>query len=168
MSVAVQCSDFPLDSDEVSKLWQHTIASRAFPDEAVAIRCVGKEEIRRLNREYRRKDEPTNVLTFSYSSSGDSQEKWPEGGDGVAEHDVVLCLKIAEHEARLNTASALSPVNLRDHVAWLLVHAFLHITGLDHEQSQGEALETKAAEAKILSAAGFRSSTMSSELNGLQ
>lgn len=137
MSVSVQCDNFPLLVGEVAVLWRETVARRQYPDELVTVRCVGEREIWHLNRQYRKKDEPTNILTFSYSK----------------EHDVALCLPVAEREAGLQKKE------LRGYVARLLVHAFLHATGMDHEKSKREAAVTKETEKDILAAAGFVTGT---------
>lgn len=140
MPISLQDGDFPLPRKDVSRLWRETIAYRNFTDDQVNIKCVSLEEIRTLNKHYRRKDKPTNVLTFSYED----------------EHDVVLCLPLAEAEASGRG------VKLRDYAALLLVHAFLHATGMDHEQSEEEARQTGAAEQKILQAAGFSADALAS------
>lgn len=117
-----------------SKLWQAARAYRQFPDDRVNVRVVSTEEIRKLNKKYRGKDKATNVLTFSYDK----------------EHDIALCLDVAEREAEEKR------VGERDYVAWLLVHAFLHATGLDHERSEEEAREMEQAERDILTRAGYQ------------
>lgn len=136
--------NFPLKLTQVERLWQETIRARDFPDEAVNITCVSLEEMRTLNKQYRGIEKPTNVLTFSYG---------PTPGE-VASHDIAFCLPIAEHEAGERR------VTLRDYVALLLVHAFLHATGMDHERSEEEADRTKQAERNILAAAGFETSSL--------
>lgn len=129
---------------EVVGLWERTRAERNFPNEAVNIKCVPEEEMRTLNKQYRGKDRPTNVLTFSY----------PAENDQPAEHDVALCLPAAEQEAKQRN------MLLKDYVALLLVHAFLHVMGMDHERSPAEATATKKAEQEILTGAGFSATTL--------
>lgn len=133
MPVFVQCNGFPLSDEEVAGLWWETVALRQYPDELVTVCCVTEREIKRLNKQYRGREEATNVLTFSY--------------DG--EHDIALCLAVAKREAQEGN------VSLRDYGAWLLAHAFLHVTGLDHEWSDDEAVAVRQAEVDILKAAGF-------------
>ena len=83
--------------------------------------------IRELNRKWRGHDEPTNVLSF------------PSGGDPASAPllgDIVIAFEIASREA----VAAGKP--LRDHVAHLLVHGFLHLIGHDHkEAAAAEAME---------------------------
>ena len=84
--------------------------------------------IRELNRKWRGHDEPTNVLSFP---SGDDPASAPLLGD------IVIAFATASREA----VAAGKP--LRDHVAHLLVHGFLHLIGHDH----GEAAEAEVMEA---------------------
>jgi len=86
--------------------------------------------IRDLNRKWRGIDKPANVLSF------------PAGGDAASEPllgDIVIAFETASQEA----SEAGKP--LRDHVAHLLVHGFLHLIGHDHigaaEAGTMEALE---------------------------
>jgi len=134
MPVSIQCpADFPVAIDEVTALWQRTQEVRKHGDDVVSVRCVTEEEIQKLNKTYRVKDAPTNVLTFSY--------------DG--EHDVALCIDVAQREADAQNISA------RDYFALLLTHAFLHVTGMDHERSAEEEITTQQMEQDILSSCGF-------------
>ena len=132
--VLQQCEQLDLTAKEIQDLWERTRQYRNFTDDEVTVRCVDEAEIQRLNRRYRNKDKPTNVLTFSYDD---------------AMHDVALCVAILEREAHARD------VSLRDWVARLLVHAFLHVTDLDHERSAHEAHQTDTAEAAILDEAGY-------------
>jgi probable rRNA maturation factor len=87
--------------------------------------------IRSLNRRFRSKDKPTDVLSFP---AGFTQ---PEGLPYLG--DVAISLETAERQA----AGAGVPVERELKV--LLLHAIVHLCGVDHEKDQGEmaALETK-------------------------
>lgn len=123
----------PLTQSRIERLWQQTIAQRQYPNEQVNIRAVTVEESQTLNKQYRQKNAPTNVLTFSYNG----------------EHDVAVCAEVVKQEAgelRLPEAA---------YAAWVLVHAFVHATGLDHESSSQEANRVKKLELSILAQAGY-------------
>ena len=77
---------------------------------------VDEAEGRALNRDYRRKDYATNVLTFEY-----------EGAPMVVA-DLVLCAPVIEREASAQRKS------VEDHYAHLLVHGTLHAQGWDHRR----------------------------------
>ncbi len=102
----------------------------------IAVRIVGEEEGRALNRDYRAKDYATNVLTFDY-------ERTP-----LVVADLVLCAPVVAREA----AEQRMPV--ADHYAHLLVHGVLHAQGWDHETAaDAEAME--ARESALLTALGM-------------
>jgi len=96
---------------------------------AVTLRLVGAAEGRRLNRRYRRRDSPTNVLAFD---SG----------------DVVLCHPVIVREARLQQKT------LEAHYAHLVVHAMLHLRGFRHERA-AEAARMERRETAILARLGY-------------
>lgn len=122
-----------ISSEEIDKLWKLVRKYRNYPNDQVNIKFVSEKEVRTLNRRYRGKDTATNVLTFSY----------------VGEHDIAVCLPVAEREAIARG------IQLDNYTALLLVHAFLHATGMDHELSEEEADRQQAAEREILKNAGF-------------
>jgi probable rRNA maturation factor len=103
----------------------------------IAVRIVGEDEGRALNRAYRRKDYATNVLTFDYTR------------EPVVAADLVLCGPVVEREAREQGKP------LEAHYAHLLVHGALHAQGYDHETGDEEALEMEALEVLLLGALGF-------------
>ena len=133
MSVTVLSQGLPLSVPEIERLWSATRDIVRLPDEDIALRVVSTAEITELNKKYRKKDAPTNVLTFSYET----------------EHDVALCLEIAEEEAREHG------VDLREYVAWLIAHAFIHAGGIDHEASPEEEARMREAEEAVLAKSGF-------------
>jgi probable rRNA maturation factor len=102
----------------------------------VAVRVVGEEEGRELNRRYRRRDYATNVLTFDYS-------KRP-----MVMADIVLCGPVVQREA----VAQRKP--LKHHYAHLLVHGTLHAQGYEHETNERDALEMEALEILLLGAVG--------------
>jgi probable rRNA maturation factor len=101
----------------------------------LSVRIVDADEGRALNREYRRKDYATNVLTFDYAH------------EPVVVADLVLCAPVLEAEA----AAAGRP--LRDHYAHLLVHGALHAQGWDHQRA-APARRMEARETALLAALG--------------
>jgi len=103
----------------------------------IAVRIVGEDEGRTLNREYRHKDYATNVLTFDYVQE-------PE-----VEADLVLCAPVVAREA------AEQGITLEAHYAHLLVHGTLHAQGYDHEDDGPEAAAMEARETAVLAGLGF-------------
>ena len=108
----------------------------------VAVRLTDDAEVRGLNRQYRGKDTPTNVLSFPMVQP-DLIEALSAGDDGeTLLGDIVLAWETVAAEA---AAKTLSPA---DHAVHLIVHGLLHLLGYDHgDDVQGthmEALETAA------------------------
>jgi len=148
MPVHILGDDLPLTSSQVELLWRTVCTYLQQPEDQANVRAVSEDEIRTLNKAYRHKDSPTNVLTFSYDAMGEP--------GGAGEHDIALCLPVATREAEAQR------VTLVDYVALLLTHAFLHAKGMDHELSLDEARATTEAEKNILTQAGFKPLTLGS------
>jgi len=110
-------------------------AALAAPAE-ITVRVVDDEEGRRLNREFRKIDHATNVLTFPYAV------------EPVLRADLALCAPVIEREA---TEQGIA---LAAHYAHLVVHGTLHAQGLDHERA-AEAKRMEARESEILVGLGF-------------
>ena len=106
----------------------------------LCIRIVGPAASRRLNREYRGKDKPTNVLSFPASS----EER--EHGDSLG--DLVICAAVVQREAREQGKPAPA------HWAHMVVHGVLHLQGFDHE-TRAEAATMETRERELLAALGF-------------
>lgn len=102
----------------------------------IAVRIVGEDEGRALNRDWRGQDHATNVLTFDY-------ERTP-----LVVADLVLCAPVVAREA----AAQRKP--LAAHYAHLLVHGVLHAQGWDHLRA-ADARRMEAEESRILAALGF-------------
>ena len=102
----------------------------------IAVRIVGEEEGRELNRQYRKKDYATNVLTFDY-------EREP-----MVMADIVLCGPVVAREAIEQGKK------VRDHYAHLTVHGVLHLLGHDHARD-ADAERLEALERRILASLGI-------------
>lgn len=104
---------------------------------SITLRIVDEAEGRALNREYRRKDYATNVLTFVYG-----EERGSVWGD------IVLCAPVVEREASAQGKPVLA------HYAHLTIHGVLHLQGFDHE-NDSEARQMETREVEILGKLGF-------------
>jgi len=115
--------------------WVRSALEGPLPAE-IALRVVGEEEGRHLNRAFRDRDYATNVLTFSYALGP------------VVMADVVLCAPVVEREARE------TGVPLLAHCVHLVVHGVLHARGFDHERDD-EARVMEARESALMLSLGF-------------
>jgi probable rRNA maturation factor len=100
---------------EVERLVAISLASAGVEDGHVAVEFVDEDRIHDLNREYREKDEPTDVLSFPID-----EDEEPLGPRELG--DVVICPEQTE--------------DLREAV----IHGTLHLVGMDHETDDGEML----------------------------
>lgn len=98
--------------------------------------------IRPLNRRYRRKDKPTNVLSFPAPHTHTDAEQPRNLGD------VVLALETIRAEARAQRKPFVN------HLAHLTVHGILHLLGYDHVRARDAAIMEKR-EIEILTMLGL-------------
>ncbi|MCX7149940.1 MAG: rRNA maturation RNase YbeY [Rhodocyclales bacterium] len=136
LRLAVQ---YPVGKDQAPtrpQLRRWVRASCTTPAE-VTVRFVGSEEGRSLNRNYRKKDCATNVLSFPYESGA------------RLNGDLVLCLPVVASEAGEQGKS------LEAHCAHLIVHGMLHLQGYDHETGKADAERMEAVEREIMDALGY-------------
>ena len=117
------------------------LAGRVREAAELSLVLADDETVRTLNRTYRDRDAPTNVLSFP------AEERFAGTGPRLL-GDVVLARGTVEREA---TAGNLE---IRDHLAHLVIHGTLHLLGYDH-QSDDEAEIMERTEAAILAELGI-------------
>jgi probable rRNA maturation factor len=115
---AVDGDDGPTAA-EVGELCTLALSSAGISEGHVAVQFVDEGRIRRLNRDYRDLDEPTDVLSFGVDEDGP-----PAGPRELG--DIVIC---PEHTADVREA---------------VIHGALHLSGMDHETDDGEMLALQA------------------------
>ena len=123
-----------LPRHKVARWIRHALAT----DGEITVRIVDAEEGQTLNRDYRKKDYATNVLTFDYTQ------------EPVVTADLVLCAPVVAQEAKEQKKT------LEAHYAHLIVHGTLHAQGWDHETSEADAQAMEAREVAILAGLGFK------------
>lgn len=116
-----------------------TLQSALLPDEVigrqieVSVVLANDDLVHTLNRDYREKDKPTNVLSFA---SLDADDPIPDEGP-VHIGDIILAYETIEREAKEQGKF------LKDHYTHLLVHGTLHLLGYDHiEEDEATMMET--------------------------
>jgi probable rRNA maturation factor len=124
----------------------------------LSLMLVSDSGIRRLNREFRGKDQSTDVLSFpQLDSDRDLKERGPSTSDAppLALGDIVISIDTARRQAReLGQGSAAR-------IRTLLIHGMLHLMGYDHERSMAEARRMFVREhelAALMDGAGGRRS----------
>jgi probable rRNA maturation factor len=118
------------------------------PRLSVSVLFTSDGELHALNRDWREKDKPTNVLSFPML---EREELLALGSAGPPEllGDIALAYETCAREA------AEKGIPLEDHAAHLVVHGLLHLAGHDHETSAGDAEKMEALETKALALIGI-------------
>ena len=105
-------------------------------------------EVHALNREWRQRDKPTNVLSFPMLEHDELGQLAPDGPP-VMLGDIALAYETCAREA------ADKGVSLEAHAAHLIVHGLLHLAGHDHVDSDAQAEQMEALETAILAKLGI-------------
>ncbi|MBY6129167.1 rRNA maturation RNase YbeY [Qipengyuania aquimaris] len=120
----------------------------AHPRLTASILFTSDEQVHELNKEWRGKDKPTNVLSFPML---EREELLELGGEGPPEllGDIALAFGTCEREAEEKG------ISLADHTTHLLVHGFLHLAGHDHVDSDEQAAAMEKLEIEALAKLGI-------------
>ena len=119
------------------------LAGLKFPKESeLSLVLAGDKTLQSLNKEWREKDKPTNVLSFPGKNIavGETAE--------MMLGDVIISLETTKREATLENKT------FEDHLSHLVIHGFLHLFGYDHETDE-EAAQMESLEIKILNELGI-------------
>ena len=112
-------NDSNVDEDNLSKVCQNFLDKNSTGDSELLIRLVSPIEIQVLNKEYRNKNQVTNVLSF--------QSDIPEEIEESILGDVVICVDVVREEALVGDKK------FTDHLTHMAIHGILHLIGYDHE-----------------------------------
>lgn len=140
LKVGVQraCDGPELPSKSQVRVWARAATAGSLIKRGrVTVRFVDGDEGRRLNRDFRARDYPTNVLSFPYQ-----QQPLLHG-------DLVLCAPVVADEASAQEKP------LTAHYAHLVVHGMLHLQGYDHEAGAKQAAAMERRERQILARLGY-------------
>lgn len=145
----------PWPEGRLAELCQHAMAAAAEVEPALAnprletsVLFTSDEQVYQLNREWRERDKPTNVLSFPMLDRDSLLALEPEGppellGDIALAHET--CAREAEEKG----------LSLEHHAAHLIVHGLLHLAGHDHVDSDAQAEEMEALEIAALAKLGI-------------
>ena len=137
--------EIPADWEEkINKVAAICLKEEQIPEEAeVDLLFVDNETIREMNREYRDKDNATDVLSFPmYEADEEIDDE-----DEILFGDIVISLERAQEQCEEYGHS------LEREVMYLLVHGLLHLAGYDHMEEE-EKKEMRAQEEKLLAVIG--------------
>ena len=115
----------------------------------VSLVLADDAEVQALNKQWRAKDAPTNVLSFPMLSRAEVLNAARDGAHEGMLGDVILAHGVCAREA------ADKGVTLETHATHLIVHGLLHLAGYDHATEDAEAAEMEALETKALALMGL-------------
>ena len=115
----------------------------ANPRLSASLMFTSDAEVHALNREWRGKDKPTNVLSFPMLERAELPALAADGPPELL-GDIALALETCTREA------ADKGISLEHHTTHLIVHGLLHLAGYDHETSPEDARAMEALEIKAL------------------
>jgi probable rRNA maturation factor len=121
--------------------WAAAALGRRGQGREIAVRVVAASESQRLNKQWRGKDKPTNVLSFPAPTLPVDGSR-PMG-------DLVICAQVVKDEARRDGKT------LEAHWAHMVVHGALHLAGYDHERGERDRLRMERREISVLKSFGF-------------
>lgn len=120
--------------------WVEAVLHDRQDETQLTIRICDTAEITELNRDYRGKDKPTNVLSFPFEA--------PAGVELPLLGDIVICAQVVADEAEQQGKA------LEAHWAHMVVHGTLHLLGYDHID-EAEANEMEGLEIGLLAGLGY-------------
>ncbi|MDP5292677.1 rRNA maturation RNase YbeY [Oceanimonas sp. CHS3-5] len=141
LDLQIACDQAPgLPTEQDFETWLAAALEGERDETEVTVRLVDEAESQELNRDYRGKNKPTNVLSFPFEA--------PPGVELPLLGDLVICRQVVEREA----AEQNKP--LQAHWAHMVVHGCLHLLGFDHiKDDEAEVME--AREIVILAGLGM-------------
>ena len=104
------------------------------PNAEISVVLADDDFVHKLNKQYRGKDKPTNVLSFE--------------NEGLCAGDIVVAYGVLVREAREQKKT------FKAHLAHLLVHGTLHLQGYDH-LNEKQAQKMESLETKIMQKLGY-------------
>jgi probable rRNA maturation factor len=123
--------------------WAAAALGRRGDGREIAVRVVAERESRALNKLWRGKDKPTNVLSFP------APKQHMPGEVARPLGDLVICAQVVREEAEQHG----KPIEA--HWAHMIVHGSLHLAGYDHELGRRERLRMERREISVLKRFGI-------------
>lgn len=117
----------------IEQLLQHAAKEEHVPDDAeVSVTFVDNKKIREINRDYRGKDQPTDVISFALEEMGEEEIEIVGIDVPPVLGDIIISVPKAREQAEQYGHSFMRELG------FLAVHGFLHLLGYDHETEEEE------------------------------
>jgi probable rRNA maturation factor len=123
-----------IDAKNIKKITEALLNSLGFQNKDLSILFVDNKKITILNEKYFGRNNPTNVISFSYM----------DGLPGEVLGDIIISVERAEEEARS------SGTYFYERLFALIVHGLAHVMGYDHEKDEKENRKMKTREKKLM------------------
>jgi len=123
----------------VKRAAEALLLRRKLKKTALTVVLTNDMEIQTLNRDYRKKNKPTNVLSFVDGSVDDGMRQL---GDVILSYDTIAREAVEQNK------------KLKHHIMHLTIHGGLHLLGFDHE-SEAEANAMESIEIATLARMGI-------------
>ncbi len=136
-------------ANRVASAAQQVAPELANPRLVTSMLFTSDAQVHELNREWRQRDKPTNVLSFPMLERADLVHLDPDEPMPEMLGDIALAYETCAREA------ADKEIALEDHAAHLVLHGLLHLAGHDHEISDEDAEKMEAMEVKALALLGI-------------
>ena len=117
----------------------------------ISVTFVDNAQIQELNKQYREKDMPTDVLSFPMGENGVYDENHDTGAKILG--DIVISLEKAVEQAGRYGHS------LEREVGYLTAHSMLHLLGYDHEKGGIEKVRMREKEEQVMTQLGLPSTS---------
>lgn len=145
MSLEIEGYDTLVNEEEMKKYIKEALESEFESDRPVylSILFTGNEEIQVINKQYRGKDQPTDVISFAYHETEDF-----DIGPYDTLGDIVISMeRVDEQAAEYNHSH-------KRELYYVLTHGLLHLLGYDHIE-EDDKKEMRAREEEILGQFGY-------------
>jgi len=120
-------SKISIDKKFFSTVAKKVLSGENRGTETLSLAFVGKEEIKSLNKKFRKKNKETDVLSFALSEKNYLGE-------------IIICPEVVKENAKENGIPA------KRELLKVFIHGILHLCGYDHEKSEKEAKLMEARE----------------------
>ncbi|MCH4825710.1 MAG: rRNA maturation RNase YbeY [Planococcus sp. (in: firmicutes)] len=120
--------------DFVQKILEHAAKQEKITDSEVSVTFVTNEMIRDINREYRGKDQPTDVISFAMEEMGEGETAIIGSQEPRMLGDIIISLDRTKEQA------ADFGHSFERELGFLAVHGFLHLLGYDHMTEEDEKI----------------------------
>jgi rRNA maturation RNase YbeY len=137
---------FRIDKKIFSTVAKKVLAGENKESQKISLAFLGKEEIKKLNKKFRKKNKPTDVLSFDLNSNFKMQNsKFNYLGE------IVICPEMVKPDKNQRHFDGPATILAERDLVRVFVHGILHLCGYDHEKSEKEAEEMERREKFYLS-----------------